>query len=681
MNSTISLDPRIFDSGSSRSPPVAPPRKRRSTLKKGSTLPTSFESDGTVRNGFKDVFAIGGASRVLKYDEIEYNDRAEDAKQTRVSSDDENSLERRLKFGNKKSDKLLGESLSDHLSAEPVDDVEVRKKDVIVTHKEVDEADRSTSSDKKLFFLLNMLEHEMAEEHKYVGKEPVEEPLFVAKKKEIKKHICDDDDHMHHQHFHSHEAHERDSSEIVAPPKPDRDFSKYQASEMSESPDVDHKKSLVEIETEKILEVAAEKIKSMKVESVESIKVDDGTQTKLRLKKSISREGLPTPPEAPKRRSGVTSNPSTPTITVETIEFVNSIDDDEVKVVRENKRPPSLNLSKVADYDEEKIEDGDQTPTTPIISHEFADQMLSKAYGFHGYHPEDHSHNHDDGSNLVTPTSKLTTRKISTARKISTESSPSIDGAESLGGKSTESQPPGSPSSPMKRDYQKLLTATSVNDIIEEIYSKNSEIMQEFQSYLEQSIDSKPVINVEKEKEYLKAKAMGSNECIQTPEPEKQRENEDEVEDSQTFSDSFESTESEQETVTDIEKIRKKLGPRNAGRRRESIEDVDGWFNKHLDLEQKKSELCGPMESSQQQAPGTYDMQATFPFGKTIKGRRDSTSDEFFSDPPVSILRPQVSVVQESSSETDDEKDEKISAKEKSQSPDHSKLLKFLTKE
>lgn len=336
------------------------------------------------------------------------------------------------------------------------------------------------------------------------------------------------------------------------------------------------------------------------------------------------------------------------------------------------------------------------------------DHVFKKAYGFHGFHPEDTEHNHDDGSNLVAPTSKLTTRKVSVTRKISTESmSSSVDGSDSA--RPNELLPPGSPrkkisfsddplakiseslshcdestrsahASPMKnRDYHQILKAASMKDIIDEIYSKNSEIMIEFQSYLEKSIETKPVINVDDEKEFLKAKGITDNEFSRTPEPKLSEHNEEDVEDNQHYSDSFESTDTEQETITEMGKIPSRP-PKFNTRRRESIEDVDNWFNNHLKMDQNESDVCGFMEGTEPTGLPTYDHQKIFPFGRTITGRRDSSSEEFFAGLPQTITRTNIGPLRESeSSISDDESRAIIEARQKS--PDHSTLLKFLDKE
>ena len=698
MNSSVSLDARIFDSGDFQTPPTAPPRKKRaSTLKKGSTLPTSFPDENVVPNGFKDVF-IRGSKKVLNYDDIEYiDDREESAVQTRASVEHDDGKERKLKVGNKKTDKFFGESLSDHLSDEPVVDNDDQ-------HASIDEADRSSTSDKKLFFLMNMLEQEQEEEFKYIGKEPIEEPLFVARKKEIKKHICDDDDHMHNHKFHKHEKEPCDHN--VAPPKPDRDFSKYQGASETDAMSVEVEPVLSQPETKEDKEIQA------KIEDAQA-NVEEALNKLRGVKKSISREDLPKPPAAPQRKSGVSSipvTPETPSIRIESFDFNSSIERDNKDV--DDKFEKGLNrapLSPSNSPENDKIEPS-PTSSTPILAHELVDRMIKKAYGFHGYHPEDFDeHNHDDGSSAVAPTSKLLTRKLSDSRKISTGSMPSSICSEPDSiGRSNGLVPPGSPrkkisfcedplraidlvlaakeaealtppKSPVKtRDYEKILASPSMNDIIDEIYSKNSIIMEEFQSYLEKSIETQPVINVDQEKEFLKEKGITGRELNRTPEPiQKLPEPEEDVEDNQSYSDSFESTDTEQETVTEMGKLPGSKFPKYVARRRESIEDVDGWFNNHLDLEQKKSELTGPLEAMSS-SPSGYDTHKIFPFGKTITGRRDSMSDEFFVESPVVSSKPSISTLRESDSDSENEKVDEHMWKEKS--PDHSSLYKYLDK-
>ncbi|CRK99174.1 CLUMA_CG012487, isoform A [Clunio marinus] len=615
--STISLDAKIFDNGEYKSPPIAPPRKKRTSDNKRSTLPTDFGSDKVVRNGFKDVFT-GGKKKSLTFEDIEYIDKDEDVLQTRVST----SPERKLHVGNKKTDKFFGEDLSEHLSDEHINETKE------TTNNETNEEfDLNSTSEKKLFFLMNMLDHDQLNNDQYLNMIPKE---TTPEKSEDKQ---------------------------------------------------------------------------------------------LRIKRIISRDELPSPPATPQRKSGT---PSTPTITIETFEFNTTANNDnnsskitetKVEVKKEISPERTTSIHHKINHDDDQLPKEDHASSASgntIMTHGFVDHILSKAYGFQGYNPEEHEHLHDDGSNLVTPTSKLAVRKISVGRKVSTTSNPSLDGDLTKLNEllspgtptrklSTDEAEPdrGTPTSPMKnRDFQKLLSNVSMEDIIDEIYSKNSAVMQEFQSYLESSIETDPVIDVAEEKKFVETKEITDREFIQTPEPTKLPERNVEAEDN-LYSDSFESSDTEQEIINDMSNVFKKVGTR----RRESIEDVDGWFNNHLDLEEKKSQLCGPRENLHSNL-STYDQEKVFPFGRTIVERRESTSDEFFE--PASInssicvdqtLRDSKNSISEDvessnivasprSSKSPESNDDKVETKPRvtpsprsSKSPDHSTLLKFLDHE
>ncbi|CAO1404446.1 unnamed protein product [Diamesa hyperborea] len=747
------LDARIFDIGKNQQPPVAPPRKKRNSTLKRSTLPaiTINVNGNGVKNGFKDVFGKKkDGVRRLSYDDIEFIDKEDDEPQTRASIERQDSYERKLKIGNRKSDKFFGESLSDSLSDEPIyeskENLKMEKVTVEIETNPVQSQEWrhsqtfNSSLDQKAKFLMAMLDGEMskkvAEEHKYRGQQPIEEPMFVARKKEIKRHICDDDDHMHNHHFHNHEKSEsnvlslndepdKGQSHIeLGPRKPDRDFSKYQ-------------------KQEEVEEMITNEINS-----------EQELQAPMRIKKTVERESMPTPPlapvapETPKRKSGVigtssNSQPGTPTIKIDAPEFMTSTPIQEVTKIK--KRPPPLLPLKSESPNKTSVLTPTSSPTSirsnaPILTEDLMDKMIKKAYGIGNYHPEDfHEHNHDDGSNLVTPTSKLASRKTSVTRKISSESSPSSYGDSPATPKilivsstelfppplsprvkkisfiddpvdstmtlvddnklKTESgkveQAPKSPKSPMKtKNFEKLLNSSnlsnSMEDIIDEVYSKNSKIMQEFQSYLEQSIDEKSVIDVEAEKEFLNKKGNEyiygpeTNEAVKVVDVKMQVEEDDDDADNQSYSDSFESSDTEEAMNIDRSKIiNKNLLPRKFNMRRESIEDVDKWFTNHLDLEEKKSSLQGSREGLTQGSPN-YDMQKIFPFGRTITTRRDSMSDEFFSD-IGKIPKPRFDSLRENddtmSIPEDNEKHFKSADSGNSSTNDHSTLLKYFDKD
>lgn len=481
------------------------------TNQKGSTLPTSF-SDQNIKNGFKDVF---GTTRTNFYDHPQMSSMSE----------------KKLKVGNKKSDKFLGEDLSEHLSDEPFNEQDL---DTV-----------KSETDKKLsFFLMNMLEdmRDRVEEDRYEGKEPIEEPKFVARKR-ITKHICDDDE------FHIHEK------STIAPPKPDRDFSKINAEIQSETPN----------ETPRI-EI---------VDSNVTEKCDDRFDNYKKSRK-----------------------------------FSNIVD-----------------------------------------------EMMTKAYGIGNFNPEDCSHHtHDE---LVTPTSKLSVRKISTGRKISTDSFPSLyNESNSESSQKTVQKAHNSETDEVENAFMKLHNdandagQASVNDIVEEIYSGNSKIMNEFQNFLEQTIRKDQIKDVEGEKIYVDHEAAIDDK-------------DDEVENElRRYSDSFESTDEEQHDIS----------------KRSSIKDCEKWFSQHVEREETESDVCNNVRDLER--PLGYDHKKIFPFG--IAGpRRDSLSDEFFSDvsPIMKIVR-DIPTVRgaEKSTEFEDELTEKNDQKKLQESPDHSVLYKYINK-
>lgn len=649
MKSSISLDARIFDNGQTRYPPIAPPRKKRTTLKKGSTLPTSFKTDDVVRNGFKDVFG-----KTNGYEDIEYIDKEEES-DLQTSTPEK---EKKLRVGNKKSDKFFGEDLSDHLSDEPVSPILSKHDD----SKNSEESEKSETEKKLSYFLMNMLDDirdNGADVERYKGQVEVEEPIFVARKKEIKKHICDDDDHLHHMHFHHNHDHEKENCDHhIAPRKPERDFSKFKTSD------------------EKSINESLEK-------EIQEEKVED-IFAKVRVKRGISRENLPSPPATPaNRKSGA---PQTPTIVIDAMELTLS----EKNTIPENKELKDLKeISQSRESLKEQI-DSENHKISELVN-----EIITKAYGISGgFDPEDHPHGtHDE---VLEPTSKLAVRKISTPRKVSTEvapitenevfvtssellSSSLVKAAQEEAEKTLKEESirtlkeipkqnePNKVKEVSSKDEEDVKSegaaASTMSDIIDEIYSRNSNVMKEFQTFLEQSIEKNPVINVEEEKKFIDTMGILGDDADKSI-----KENEDEM-DNQSFSDSFESSDTEQEVLTKTNNANKiKRSPR-----RESIEDVDNWFSHHIEMEQKESEVCNVREPRQSIG---YDTNKIFPFGETIQGRRDSTSDEFFTEyNSGALLRKQPIVIENSILEEQRCEDD---VRESSKSPDHSTLLKYL---
>lgn len=304
----------------------------------------------------------------------------------------------------------------------------------------------------------------------------------------------------------------------------------------------------------------------------------------------------------------------------------------------------------------------------------------------------------------MAPTSKLAVRKISTGRKSSTESSPSIEGFGGVGGETLDRTEPTKkvaqkedknkidnlvvernikldeideaarvPSTSVKllNDKTAVSSATTMNDIIDEIYSRNSEIMKEFQSFLEQSIEKDPVIDVEEEKNFIDRKKVMENFTSQIL-AENEELLDDEL-DNRRYSDSFESTDEEQHDNA------KRMAFAQAAKKRSSIKDCDNWFSHHVEREETESDVCNNVRDLER-PPSGYDHKKIFPFGSTITGRRDSLSDEFFSDiGNTPLMKLAYSTVRESESSVSE--DELKSREERSsESPDHSVLFKYIDK-
>ena len=128
-----------------------------------------------------------------------------------------------------------------------------------------------------------------------------------------------------------------------------------------------------------------------------------------RYQDEIQRKPTPSPPKSPK----------SPSPRLERNTFYGSSDADNVHQIEEQSTTPHPH--KVKPFNK-------ANSSNSFLTHELMDKLINNAYGFDNYHPEDFSsHNHEDGSNLVAPTSKLAIRKISAHRKISTDSCQSDD--------------------------------------------------------------------------------------------------------------------------------------------------------------------------------------------------------------------------------------------------------------
>lgn len=525
------MNKEIFDNGSNT--PVPPPRKKKhSPNNRSATLPASSasSSEKVIKNGFKDIFG-------------DANDTA--------SKLDMSNAEVQPKKSTRRIDRLLSEPSEPGQSTNDTDEIEKL----------------AASSDKKMFFLMNMLHDQINKRDEMASFENneirVDEFNVITKKKPKKL---------------SHDG----QVQVDPPKKPDRDLSRYQ--------------------------------KSLSVADVSSSSEEPVNLESLCKKLTVEDDVSTAPPQ--QRKSG--AHNLTPL----------AMEND--KKSKQN-RPPKLNIT-ITKPDESK----NVPQTAPILTEVIVDEMMKKAYGLHNYHPEDFTlHSVDDGSNLVAPTSKLSVRKISVGRRISNCSTPSLDNDPT----SPEVLSVDSPRTPPLRSP--TLTAfksAGMADFLEEIYKKNPKIMDEFQSYLEISVEKNAAVNVTEE--LKKVDEEKNVELTSKDEDDTQKPQEDVDEKSQSSGDDFDDDEDEinsdeqQETITEIAMIPRNKFPKYHSARRESIEDVDNWFTRHLDIEEKKSNYENIPDSPP--VTSTYDTQKTFPFGKAVTNRRGSVSDEFFSDlPPV----------------------------------------------
>ncbi|XP_063699377.1 uncharacterized protein LOC134829981 [Culicoides brevitarsis] len=254
--------PSCFDKA-----PVPPPRKKR-TLQRSRSYEDVVDVKLVKKDGFKDVFgepvALERQRTSASHNHIYHLDETE-------SNKSGNSL----KIGNKKSDKFFGENLSDSLSNERYSPeaagiLSATQKDELdmFVEKNVSKVDQDRNSDveerlsdslnKKAAFLMTMLdespdkkkfpEPDDDDEERYRGMIPVEEEIIVPKRK-ITKCICDETDHLlHHlrhgechKHTHKHEIEEnpdelkkliekKDVATETPPIKPKRDLNLYRKS-------------------------------------------------------------------------------------------------------------------------------------------------------------------------------------------------------------------------------------------------------------------------------------------------------------------------------------------------------------------------------------------------------------------------------------------------------------------
>uniref|UniRef100_A0A6B2ED10 Putative microtubule-associated protein futsch n=1 Tax=Phlebotomus kandelakii TaxID=1109342 RepID=A0A6B2ED10_9DIPT len=746
-NSTLKLedsnhqqDRKIHNTEMDPVPPVAPPRKKR---------PSMLSHEGRkVKNGFKDVFG-SDTPRRFSCDSVDNTskpremavDVAVPLKQSQSYDFDSigfadfsreqspsNELDRKVlpKVGNKKSDKFFGENLSDCLSDEYVsDDQENPKsekteakdsKDAIEKFVEENAAPvaseppakekvtKSNSLDKKAEFLMAMLDGYVNEDNLYAGRIPVEEPLIVPKRKQS-KHVCDDDDHMHHHRFHKHEA-----SDAMGPKKPDRDLTRY-------------RKSVENLE---------EASKSAEVTVAE-------VEKPARKKRSISREDLPSPPPRP----------------VKAPENVTIVE------IGGNSQPPPISpkprpMKKIPSMPNNLVLIDKRSPlqkcqsSDALVPEDLMSEIKRRVYEFQlsqEYLPEDLSNQHD-GSDLVRPQSKLEKRKVSVTKKISNASSvelePILDeenktrftigntevkiteevkemAKEPRGSltevresyksvadmlpeqnhpqpnlrSSRELSPDSMVSSPTKKDISDLPAGESafslmsrqkaedsfekiihnpdfdvkaISSVLDDIYANNKSILEEFQNFLEMEADSLEEFEIVNLREEAPREEADQDKKNNVPEINVERErtrsaSSDGSISDDNYSEMIKDTPKDQVTNKTLLALVKERG------RRESIDDVNNWFDKHIESPLMSPNIQNILQEARKGRRGSdfmigYDTTALYPFGSNPPKRHGSESEDFFEKSQLS--RSADNVAKEKTTATEE---------------DHSNLLKFLKHE
>lgn len=396
----------------------------------------SLSNAGVVKNGFKDVF---GSSSPRRYsiDSIHnskrYSERGVDVQvpvrnsvschdvcddsfadfSREISPKHESSSRKVLpRVGNKKSDKILGENLSDlsvdqpKLTGADPDPLEqfveenVNEKKIIVADQKVATHNNSATEDdavmkEKAALLMNYLD-KYSQEEDYSNREPVVEELIVPRKKRA-GHICDDDE--FHKHFHTHETKENEKMReelkeediermILTPKKPQRDMAIYRKS----------------------------------LENLDLTAANDKTATSvvapIRRKKSLSKADVPSPPLRPERSSKENLNSPSKELSYLHLDLKDSLNRPTTTTP-----PPSPVANGRADTPEsEQLIDGDrQSNGTHAKKLKPSHFKMGSGLEFQmDYVMEDIS-NENDGSHNVTP-SKILDPKT---KKISVVSMPS----------------------------------------------------------------------------------------------------------------------------------------------------------------------------------------------------------------------------------------------------------------
>lgn len=510
----------------------------------------------------------------------------------------------------------------------------------------------------------------------YRGMEPVEEPLIIPRRAP-RKHICDDDEHMHNYIHSISSKHNEPFKEITnkhedlkindtaSPKKPSRDFSKYK--------------------------------KSMDLSISDDLKVIQNTEITRPIRKkersisTVTRGFIP--PQPPLRPARSTENLNGED------EKLNQLLGAELNC---SPVPPTLKESQQLGTIIKKCESNSSFLTPDLMN-----QIVNKVYGFQMTWDDHDSISHggyDDGSSKVSPNSKLATRKISTTRKPPIEKSiqeesnsdsltkptfsigrkrlnasdqPSTMSQEEStdvvklhidkNGKNQEESPlnavptnNGSHSknmSAIKRTATVIemkaadndvnenvvptenigsiinsLEPTEISNVLNDIYSNNKAILSDFQQYLEESQYNDKLFKAIIDQEELENKTEAKDTTVHN---NASIEKLDDVK-IDLVDDTFSDEDTDRPMTPPIlfqrkNKLAKALsnnengGANESTVRRGSIVEHDQWFLKHKGIDEGKQ----PRRNSETVSL-SYDTRKLFPFGN--RENTYSESSDFFSN-------------------------------------------------
>lgn len=233
------------------------------------------------------------------------------------------------------------------------------------------------------------------DEQYYKGMTPVVEPIIVPKRK-ITKHICDDDDHIH-KHIHSQRVHSHEEAPAKA-----IEITQSKFESPSKSIEVSKKDQPVPIKPKRDFNVYEKTVIVSKLD-VPSKAESNESEVKPEVKprtRHYSHENL------------ITASTGNDGKSLHDFQRIHSfpVQPDVPKKMRVVKGPDG----------EEKLESilKKCKSSQSFLTQDLMNQIVDRVYGFHDPYSIDHSY--DDGSSQVSPSSKLTTRKISVNRKEST---------------------------------------------------------------------------------------------------------------------------------------------------------------------------------------------------------------------------------------------------------------------